>query len=607
MKEITFPRPSTVFVDDLFDELLDLSEEAREEALNLRCVDDTLQDEVRALLEAADALSEPHVQQDRPTTGDRIAHYRLETCLGEGASGSVWTAYDTKLQSWTALKVFHGKWLRRGRSLDLVLREARAASQIISDHVVLIRNAGWDRGRGWHYLEMLLCAEYAPDEGGHEGLVVGRTLASEAPMNVQEIVRLVGEASLGVEAAHRVGVTHRDIKPANILVMPVSRRALVADFGLSVPQVRPTSSGTSPLETSVHIREEGRVVVGTPCFMPPEQARGEVTTRTADIYSLGATLYTLLAGHPPYVIKGEPRPDARTVIERVKAGPPSPLSNEAPHLPKRLVKIVETAMDRDPNRRYTSADLLARDLADYRAHRPTSQDGRGLLLRSRLFVRRHPTLVYTVAALGTVLLAFGGAVWSLADTRAALEHEVTELEERRLQAEEQASIQSFRADRLGDQAARAQQGVVMAKDAAAKARASEIQALKERASMEVDLTWAREQAALAQEERSLSEQARQEAELESHWANAARDQAVRERENAESALEQLRADLSASERALLQEQADTERLEAERLEAMLRYAEVVAILEAHEATIQELEAALDTIEAPMTGPETPNF
>ena len=264
-------------------------------------------------------------------------------------------------------------------------------------------------------------------------------------------------------------------------------------------------------------------------------------------------------------------------------------------------------MNRDPNRRYTSADLLTQDLEDYRAHRPTSQDGPSLLLRSRLFVRRHPTLVYTVATLGTVLVAFGAAVWSLADTRSELEHEVMELEERRLQAEEQASIQSFRADRLGDQAARAQQGVVVAKDAAAKARASELAALKDRASMEVDLSWAREQAALAQEERTLSEQARQEAELQSHWAEAERDQAVLERENAESSLEQLRADLSASERALLQEQAEHERLEAERLEAMLRYAEVVGILGAHEATIQELEAALDTIEAPVTGPETPNF
>ena len=606
MREPTLPRPSTVFIDDLFDELLDLSEEAREEALVVRCAEGSVQDEVRALLHAADALSQPKERPERPTSGDRIAHYRLETCLGEGASGSVWTAYDTKLQSWTALKVFHGKWVRRGRSMDVVLREARAASQIISNHVVLIRNAGWDRTRGWHYLEMLLCAEYAPDVAGHEGLLVGRTLASEEPGHIHEMVRLVGEASLGVEAAHRVGVTHRDIKPSNILVMPVSRRALVADFGLSVPQVRPTSSGASPLATSVHIREEGRVVVGTPCFMPPEQANGELTTRAADIYSLGATLYTLLAGHPPYVNVGEPRPDARTVIERVRAGPPAPLSQEAPHTPHRLVEIVEHAMDRNPNSRYVSAELLAKDLEAYRSHEPTSLDGRGMFLRSRLFVRRNPTPVYTVGALGAVLFAFVMAVWSLAEVRSQLELEVTDLESRRMLAEEQASIQSFRADRLGDQAARAQQGVMLAKDAAAKARVSELKALKEHASMEVDLTWAREQQAMAQDERALSEQARQEAELHAHWAQAQRDEAMVASENASSELEHLRADLMASETALLEEQAGQERLEQERLEAMLRYAEVVAIFEAHEATILELETALDLYGVP-SDQATPNF
>ncbi len=479
-------------------------------------------------------------------------------------------------------------------------------SIIFSNHVVLIRNAGWDRTRGWHYLEMLLCAEYAPDVAGQEGLLVGRTLASEEPVHIHEMVRLVGEASLGVEAAHRVGVTHRDIKPSNILVMPVSRRALVADFGLSVPQVRPTSSGTSPLATSVHIREEGRVVVGTPCFMPPEQANGELTTRAADIYSLGATLYTMLAGHPPYVNAGEPRPDARTVIERVRAGPPAPLSQEAPHIPRRLVEIVEHAMARNPNARYVSAELLAKDLEAYRSHESTSLDGRGMFLRSRLFVRRNPTPVYTVAALGAVLCAFVMAVWSLADVRSQLEQEVTDLESRRMLAEEQASIQSFRADRLGDQAARAQQGVMLAKDAAAKARAAELKALKEHASMEVDLTWAREQQVMAQDERALSEQARQEAELHAHWAQAQRDEAMVAAENAASELEQLRADLMASETALLDEQAGQERLEQERLEAMLRYAEVVAILEAHEATILELETALDLYDVPQDE-ATPTF
>ena len=414
---------TTLYSDDLFDTLMALPEDERDAEAAARCGGDrSLLREVRALLRAH--VNEPGQRR----RGDRLGRYRLEACLGSGTSGAVWTAFDEHLATWTALKIFHAG--RAAASLEPVLREARAASAILSDHVVRIKAAGRFDDDGPFYIEMLLCAEQHTQADGTDRLVVGTSLGEEAPASIEETVRLVAEAARGVEAAHRVGVVHRDVKPANILVTPVSRRALVADFGLSSPVLYPSAAGRSGTH-SVSLVVADRAIVGTPCYMAPEVALGQGATRASDVYGLGATLFALLGGHPPYVLPEEVV-DALTVVGRVRGGPPESLAAIAPKVPRRLIRIVQAAMARDPGHRYPSAGALADDLDAWRLHHTVSVDRLKPIVGAALFVRRKLSLVATAGVLvAVVVLAVGSLVAMnqvrhelIRETQSALLHKV---------------------------------------------------------------------------------------------------------------------------------------------------------------------------------------
>ena len=131
----TTNRPPSIYVDDVFDEILALPDDRREAAIEARCAGHpSIAAEVRALLNA-----EAQIAKDAPVPlrpGEQIGRYHLAQCLGTGASASVWKAFDTHLEAWTALKLIHPEFSRRPNALDTVMNEARAASGIISDHVV---------------------------------------------------------------------------------------------------------------------------------------------------------------------------------------------------------------------------------------------------------------------------------------------------------------------------------------------------------------------------------------------------------------------------------------------------------------------------------------
>ena len=168
--------PPSLFVDDVFDAVVSLPAAEREEELQRRCHGHpTVEQEVRQLLDAVLVTETP---EEAPTEqlepGARLGRYRLEEELGAGATASVWKAFDEQLRSWTALKLLHPH-VHGATAVDVVMTEARAASRIISDHVVRIKSAG--RIGDLHYIDMALCAEHRPDEDGIEDLVIGRTLA----------------------------------------------------------------------------------------------------------------------------------------------------------------------------------------------------------------------------------------------------------------------------------------------------------------------------------------------------------------------------------------------------------------------------------------------
>ncbi|MEN0062944.1 MAG: protein kinase [Myxococcota bacterium] len=413
----------SLYVDELFQELSELPIEEREHAIVERCKGDPAAEaQVRALLSA-------EAEMERPVaiaTGTMLGPYRLERKLGEGATASVWQAWDTHLRAFTALKLLHPENVRGDGALQVVLHEARAASSIISDHVVRIKTAGRVPG-GPPFIEMELCAEYEPTDDGSEALTTGQSLSEVTLQSLAEKVRVVAEAARGVEAAHRIGVLHRDLKPGNILLTPVSRRAKVTDFGLAADQVYPApTAGTAANRTVTVQTDVGKgAIVGTPAYMPPEQARGEPPSRTTDVYALGATLYALIVGDHPYLAAESARVPALDVLAQVKRGPPVRLRRRA-RVPRRLARIVERAMHRTPRRRYPTAVALAQDLEAWLNGYATAVDGTAPLLRVGLFVARHRTAAVTVGLLLVTLVAFGAAVGFLEQRRRDLTADIDE-------------------------------------------------------------------------------------------------------------------------------------------------------------------------------------
>ena len=435
------------YLDDLFLDLLELPEAERAAAIPRLCGGDSgLEAELRALIEADDgplAAPSPTLQ-----AGQALDRYRLFKQLGKGASAAVWQAWDTHLRTWTALKVLKPDLVAaRKDALDVVLHEARAASQIISDHVVRVREAG-RLADGSCFIDMQLCAEHRPDLNNEEELVVGHPLSREVgALTAVEAARLAAEAARGVDAAHRVGVLHRDLKPANLLLQPVSRRVLVTDFGLAVARVAPAAGpmASSTATITVKLDGPGGAIVGTPAWMAPEQARGEEPSRATDVYGIGATLYTLISGKAPYRPRDPDGPGgAMDVLLQVRSGPPAPLK-----APRRLVRIVERAMARDPADRYPTAGALAADLDRWVNDRPTSIDGPRPLLRLGLAARRNRETTAALAILVVSLAVFGALVQQLETRRQSLWVAVNEADTRRTEAqaaEQQALAAQRRAE-----------------------------------------------------------------------------------------------------------------------------------------------------------------
>src|SRR6185503_16598787 len=252
--------------------------------------------------------------------------------------------------------------------------------------------------------------------------------------------------------AHSKGVIHRDLKPSNVMVGHFGE-VYVMDWGLARVMSRQdlhdirikTGLATESLHTDRREEREATpdsplvtmdgVVVGTPSYMPPEQAGGEVSLLSArsDVYSIGAILYHLLAGQPPYMLEGT-RVSARTLLVRVLEGPPRPLSELVPSAPAELVAICERAMARDPAQRYPDTLALADELRSFLEHRVVRAYRTGPVVELRKWVRRNRGLA-SAAFLGIAGLICGLVLALVAQRRsqrsAVLAMEAGQIAERR--------------------------------------------------------------------------------------------------------------------------------------------------------------------------------
>jgi serine/threonine protein kinase/predicted ATPase len=263
----------------------------------------------------------------------RLAHYRVLKVLGQGGMGVVLLAEDTHLQRPVALKVIRPEIGQTPLNRERFLREARAMAQVRSDHVVTVYQVGQADDVCYLAMELL------------EGEPLDSWLARVVIPPLDEVLRIGREIALALAAAHARGLVHRDVKPANVWLEAPARRVKLLDFGLARPQAG-SASLTNP-----------GMIVGTPWYMAPEQARGEPLDGRADLFSLGCLLYQMVTGRPPF--QG---PTSLAVLSAVISQTPPPASQFNPALPAPLTDLLSRLLAKRPVDRPVSAEAVGDEL-----------------------------------------------------------------------------------------------------------------------------------------------------------------------------------------------------------------------------------------------------
>lgn len=298
-------------------------------------------DTVRPPAPPVDSAPGEQPAQVDPLVGTTVVGaYLITRLLGEGGMGRVYETQHTRIPGKRfALKTLHPELSQQPTILARFQREAEAAASIRSPHVVEIFDVNrLDDGRP------CIIAEYLDGQGLGELLA-----ASGGRLPVGTAVRIAREVCEGIAAAHAAGVVHRDIKPENIFLTgdPACPTVKVLDFGISK-----TSEPSALTRTGM--------VLGTPAYMAPEQAKGDETDPRADIYAVGAVLYHALTGQRPF----ERSDPTSTLLAVMTEEPPAPRSLN-PEIPQGLELVLQRAMAKEKEGRHASMGELASDLAPY--------------------------------------------------------------------------------------------------------------------------------------------------------------------------------------------------------------------------------------------------
>jgi serine/threonine-protein kinase len=259
--------------------------------------------------------------------------YRLERVVGTGGMALVALARDEELDRPVAVKLVAEHLAVDERFRERFSREARMAARLIHPNIVQVYDVGEERGRPYIVMEYV------------DGVTLGSLVDEGGPLPAGEVVDIAIQICAGLEHAHAAGVVHRDVKPGNLLRRP-DGAVKVADFGIAreLDSTRFTQPG---------------VVMGTVGYLAPEQATGDrPATAASDLYSLGAVLYLLLTGRPPFRARSAVE---ALVMQREQAV--TPPGQVVPGIPPDLDAVVVRCLDPEPDGRPTSAADLARELA----------------------------------------------------------------------------------------------------------------------------------------------------------------------------------------------------------------------------------------------------
>jgi TolB-like protein len=311
-----------------------------------------------------------------------LGDYELLEEVGRGGQGVVFRARQKSLKRTVALKVISlGQWASKTH-LKRFRLEAEAAARLEHPGIVPIHEVGERDGQCYFSMKFV--------EGGQLDEVVKRT-----PMSIRQAVELITKVARTVHYAHEHGILHRDIKPGNIL-LDAKGEPHLTDFGLA-RLVESESTVTRTME-----------VLGTPSYMAPEQAMGNnaAISSVTDVYGLGAVLYQLLTGQPPFA--GGTTYETIKLLLDTEPRPPRLLN---PKIDRDLSTICLKCLEKDPKRRYPSALALAEDLERWLKHEPILARHTGIVARGKKWVRRNPTSALLAACLVALSAAAGWVVW----------------------------------------------------------------------------------------------------------------------------------------------------------------------------------------------------
>lgn len=362
VQPIAMPDAAWPKVREIFDAALRRRPEERRSFVSEACGDDkTLLAEVQSLLSSHDSaksfMETPAVAKVadmiEPATkkleaGSSFGHYEIIKQIGAGGMGEVYLGRDTKLDRKVALKFLPGAIAQDRERLRRFQQEARATSALNHPNIFTVFEIGEADGR--HYI----ATEFI------EGETLGQLMAAK-PLKLGETLNIAEQIASALSAAHRAGIVHRDIKPENIMIRE-DGLVKVLDFGLAKLTER-TDDAAIPTEalTRPQLRTMPGMVMGTPRYMSPEQAKGEPVDERTDIFSFGVVIYEMLAGKPPFAGK-----NAIETLGSILNKEAVPLSRHMPNVPHEIERVINKTLRKNREERYQSAKDVLIDLKDFK-------------------------------------------------------------------------------------------------------------------------------------------------------------------------------------------------------------------------------------------------